>query len=112
MESPPVVRYSQSHVYRLIEPFMPDNNEMRQYPTTQATKFLDRLLIKVVFVEDEAYWIKDNIFYVANAKDHEIQHDTAVQVDTMSMDKVQLDKIKLVVEQLTKGNQDDSRNAG
>lgn len=110
-EPPPAVRYSQSHVYDLISPFLPTNSEMKIPAASQMSRHLDEVLIKIVFTEGKAYWIKDDKFYVADVKDYEIQHETATQVDTMSMDKVELDKIILVVEELTKGKTNDSRNA-
>lgn len=111
LELPPLVRYSQSHVHNLIAPFMPTNKEMTIQPETQSSKYLDKITIRVVFLENKAYWIKDNKFYVADAKDHMVDHDSAIEVDTMSMDKIQLDKIKVVVEKLSEGKNNDSRNA-
>ena len=112
LDVPPQVRYSQSHVYNLIAPFMPENSELRKPVESQSSKYLDNITIRVVFLDDKAYWLKDDVFYVADAENQQIRHDTATQVDTMAMDKVQLDKIKFVVEKLTEGNQNDSRNAG
>lgn len=111
IEKPTTVRYSQSHIFMLVSPFLPTNYEMAPRPITQASKFLEETQVKVAFIGNEAYWIKDGKFYVAKVVKREIQHDTATQVDTMSMDKIQLDKIMLVVEQLTKGTPDDYRNA-
>lgn len=112
VDSPPAVRYSQSHVHNLVAPFLPDNSELKAPPITQSTKHMDQISIKVVFYESQAYWIKDGTFFVADARNREIQHDTAVEVDTMTMDDVQLDKIKFVVERLTEGSDNDSRDAG
>lgn len=103
LELPPTVRYSQSHVHNLIAPFMPSNSEMKEIPVTQASKYMDKITMRVVFLDGKAYWLKDNKFYVANQTDHIIDHDTATEVDTMAMDKIQLDKIMLVVERLTEG---------
>jgi hypothetical protein len=99
----PTIRYSQSHIYNLIAPFIPKNNELLESPITQSSKHFDSISIKVVFVNNKAYYIKDNIFYVANVEDEVIQHETATVVDTMSMNKVQLKEIMMIVEKLTKG---------
>lgn len=112
IEPPMAVRYSQSHVHNLVAPFLPDNSELKAPPITQSTKHVEQISIKVVFYDNKAYWIKDGVFYVADVMNHEINHDTAIEVDTMTMDNVQLDKIKFVVEKLTEGNQNDSRDAG
>lgn len=109
---PPPIRYSQSHIHNLIEPFIPTNSELMGYKKTQARKHLDNTFIRVVFLEGKAYFIKDNVFYVADVVDGDVDKTTAKQVDTMSMDTVQLNKIKFIVEKLTEGKIDDSGSAG
>jgi len=94
-----------------MAPFMPSNVDMKYMQKTQSSRYIDSITIKVVFLDNKAYWIKDNTFYVADVRNHQIQHETATKVDTMSMDRVQLDKIILVVEKLTKGEANDNRNS-
>lgn len=108
----PGIRYSQSHIHNLIQPFIPRNSELIPYKPTQSRKHVENTLIRVVFVGNEAYFIKDGIFYVASVVDGDIDKQTAKQVDTMSMDAVQLNKIKFVVEKLAEGKQNDSGSSG
>jgi hypothetical protein len=78
---------------------------MTEPPVTQASKYLEKITMRVVFLEGKAYWIKDDKFYVADAVDHMVDHESAAEVDTMAMDKIQLEKIKMVVEKLAEGKQ-------
>lgn len=66
---------------------------------------------RIAFVDNNAYWIKDNCFYTAPVIDDEIDVDAAIQVDTMSMDTVQLNKMLYIVEQLREGLEDDNWNS-
>ncbi len=59
--------------------------------------------VKVIIVEDTAYWIKDNAFYTAPMVDNLINKDYAIQVDTSNMDKVQLDKMLFILDKLREG---------
>jgi hypothetical protein len=68
---------------------------------TQMSKHQKTMQIRVIFVGNEAYWIKDNAFYVATTIDGMIDHESAKVVDTIGMDKVQLDKMSFIVEKLT-----------
>lgn len=105
--------YTQSYVYELIRPFVSIYGYVTEEKQTQATKHFNNLFIKIVFTEDKAYWIEDTTFYVADlSEDGLVQKDTAKQVDTMSMSKVELDDIKVIVEKLTEGTGNDSWNAG
>lgn len=95
------ISYSQSHIHNLIDPFLPDNAELTLLRPTQATKHLEEIQTKIIFVDNKAYWIKDGEFFVADMVDGVIDRDSAKQVDTMSMNKVELDKIIFIVEKLT-----------
>lgn len=98
------VRYSQSHIYDLIVDLVPSNNDLANDIESQATKHYDRLFIQTVISDDQAYWIRDNVLYVASLTDDgSVDKDTAKQVDTISMSRVELDKIMFIVEKLTKG---------
>ena len=62
--------------------------------------------------DDRAYWIKDNTFYEANLVDGEVDKNTTKVVDTMTMDKVELDKMAFIVQKLTEGTRNDFGNPG
>ncbi len=68
--------------------------------------------VRVIIVENEAYWIKDNGFYTAPMVDNLISKDSAIQVDTSTMDKVQLDKMLFILDKLREGISNDSRGTG
>jgi hypothetical protein len=65
--------------------------------------------VRVIIVENEAYWIKDNAFYTAPMVNNLIGKDYAIQVDTEHMDKVQLDKMLFILDKLREGISNDSR---
>lgn len=106
------IRQSQSYIYNLIEQYLPEEPYEEDLFATQATKYLDQVFVRVVFVDGKAYWVENNRLYVANHEDHEVDKSQAVEVDTMGMDKVQLNNIMLVVEKLKEGAYDDNWNAG
>jgi hypothetical protein len=51
-----------------------------------------------------AYWIEDNNVYSAEHNELGILPETKKIVDMMTIDKVELDKMILIVEKLTEGN--------
>ena len=71
--------------------------------------------LKVLFFEKDAYWIKENALFIAEQEDGIVKEDTARRVDTMGMNRVQLEKVMYIVDILNEGNQNDSgytRNNG
>ncbi len=110
---PVAVRFSQSYNYELIRPLMPFiQEELRSRVITQAKKHYQKTQIRVLFVKDEAYWISNNSLYVASLIDGIVDENSAKIVDTMTMDKVELDKVTFIVEQLTEGLINDSGDSG
>jgi hypothetical protein len=79
---------------------------------SQSKIHYDKTNIKVIIFDDNAYWIKDNIFYKAPLVNQLIDKDSAEQVDTIHMDKVQLDKMLFIMDRLREGINDDSRGSG
>jgi len=105
------VTYSQSYIYEMIKPAMQATTNMMPDVPHQSTNYLKNVYMKIMVVKNKAYWIKDNRFIVADIVDGEVQKENAKEVDTMNMDKVELDEMLFIVEKLREG-EDDSRSAG
>lgn len=104
------ITYSQSHIYELIKPFLLQMGP-KSIGVTQATNFVNQVYLKIMVVNNKAYWIKDNTFYVSDLVDGEVVKENARVVDTMAMSKVELDEMLFIVEKLREdGN--DSRGTG
>lgn len=103
--------HSQSYIYSLVKPLL-NLQYVVNSKTTQASKYLDSLYVRVVIAENKAYWITGNTFFVADEEDGFVDKDTAKPVDVMSMDDVQLKKMMFIVETLTEGAEDEDRNSG
>jgi hypothetical protein len=88
------------------------NNARRLKTNSQSKIHYDKTNIKVIIFDNSAYWIKDNIFYKAPLVDQLIDKEAAEQVDTIHMDKVQLDKMLFIMDKLREGINDDSRGSG
>jgi len=108
------IKYRQSHIHELIKDALPIgdvfiDNEIKK---RQSSNHEEKTNIKVIILEDQAYWVKDNIFYVADFKNNEIDKNSVRTVDTMSMDKVQLDKMFFIIDKLTGRDKNDSGGSG
>ena len=106
------IRYSQSHIYEITKDFIPDRLFLEKQPNTQSKNYEKSMYTRVVFLENEAYWIKNNALFVADMEDGVVAEDSARVVDTMGMDRVQLEKVIHIVEALTEGRKDDSGYSG
>jgi len=106
--------YSQSFVHNLMSPYIPTNEELKNQSLkkTQSSKLIAKNLVRVLFTEDKAYWIKDNTVYTANLIDGVVDEESTLRVDMMAMDTVQLKEMSFIVEKLTEGVDDENRYSG
>ena len=107
-----IPRYSQSHIHMLILPLLPEIKKYKKKMITQSSKHEEKTNIKVVIVDNKAYFIKNGTFYCADLHGTEIDGANATLVDTMAMDKVQLDKMLFIMDQLRDGKKNDSGDSG
>jgi hypothetical protein len=106
------IRYSQSHIYEITKDFIPDELFLKKQRDTQSRNHEKSMYTRVVFLDNEAYWIKNNTLFVADMNEGIVSEETARKVDTMGMDKVQLEKVIHIVEALTGGHKNDSGYSG
>jgi hypothetical protein len=59
------IRYSQSHVHSLVFPLLPKGIKPKKILKSQASILNDKNHIRVIIMDNKAYWIKDNAFYTA-----------------------------------------------
>ena len=106
------ISFSQSRLFEMTMDAVEFHFAPKKIKKTQSADFFAKTSTRILYMDNHAYWIKDNAFYVANIVDGEIQKDLAEKVDIMAMDKVELDKMIFIIERLTEGLSDDSSNSG
>jgi hypothetical protein len=106
------VMHRQSDVHKLLKYFfsIPLYNNENNF--SQLTKHKQKSIIKVIVLGNQAYWVSNNIFYVADAIDGKVQKHTAKPVDIEGLPKVDLDKMLFILDSLRDGKRDDSGSTG
>ena len=103
-------RYSQSHIHEIVKPLLPEGLFNKNI-IRQSSIHEEKTNIKVIIIDGYAYWVKDNLFYMADMDGDGVDSETTRLVDTMGMDKVQLDKMLFIMDRLRDGKNDDSRGS-
>jgi hypothetical protein len=105
--------YRQSDMHRMLKYFFSLEVTNNQKPPSQLTKRKEKDMIKVIVMENQAYWVSDNTFYVAKAFEGEVLPDTAEPVNIESMSRKDIDKMLFILDNLKNGKEkDDSSSAG
>jgi hypothetical protein len=102
--------FTQSRQHELVLDFIPI--EPKKPKLTQSMKHEQSQYIRIFFIGDDAYWIEDQRVYTAKFKNGIVDKENKKTVDMTAIDKVELDKMIFVVERLTEGLSDDSRDSG
>jgi len=97
------ISYSQAYIDNLVSEKMIEEFLPKPPRKTQASEHTSGQEVRVIIIENEAYWISEQTLYVATLIDGVIDNNTTKKVDTMTMDTVQLDKTQFIVQKLTEG---------
>jgi heptaprenylglyceryl phosphate synthase len=101
----------QSDVHRLLKHFF-SISLANSDNSTQLTKHRQKGMIKVIVLGNQAYWVSNNKFYVAEAVNGEVQKSTTKPVDIDSLSKVDLDKMLFILDSLRDGKRNDRGSSG
>jgi hypothetical protein len=107
-KKPVGVRLSQSYVDTLITNKLIEEILPKPQKKTQAIEHQKGEEVRVIIIENKAYWIVSQALYVADIVDGMVDNETTERVDTMTMDDVQLEKTQFIVQKLTEGKGNDS----
>lgn len=90
---------SQSVVYNKTKQFIPQNLKNREY-ISQSINHSNKFMVKVMVIDNNAYWVKDNMFFTADVEDGSVMPETTRQVDTLDMSKKDIDKMIFILDKL------------
>jgi hypothetical protein len=103
--------YTQSSIHQIVKSFLPKDLFEVPKMLSQSRKHIRNNTVKVLIIEDSAYWVHNNMFYVADAVDGAVDSETVRPVDTNNMSKRDIDKMLFILDSLKNGNSDDSSGA-
>lgn len=103
--------YTQSSIHQIVKNILP--KDLFEVPKilSQSRKHVSNNTVKVLIIENNAYWVHNNMFYVADAFDGAVDSETVRPVDTNNMSKRDIDKMLFILDSLKNGNSDDSSSA-
>jgi hypothetical protein len=108
------VMHTQSRIFELVKPAIPFIMSKPIEPMiSQASLYEKKTHIRVIVSDGKAYWIYDNRLYQSDFIDGEFDKESGKLVDTMTLSKVELDKMSFIVDRLNnEGGNFDYRNTG
>lgn len=107
------VIHRQSSLHSLTKSFIQKEKFDDSESISQSRKHIQKNMLKVIMLEGKAYWVVDNVFYVANTVDGRIDAESVEPVDIINMPKEELNKMLKILDSLKIGSgNNDSGSSG
>jgi metal-dependent hydrolase (beta-lactamase superfamily II) len=106
------VIYRQSDLHKIMKKFFSYQSEEVKKPPTQLEKFRDKDKINILVMGEEAYWVSDNMFFIAKAEDGRVLLETAEPVDINNMSKKDINRMLFILDNLKERDVNDSGGTG
>ena len=104
--------YRQSDMHNILKDFFFKDIDNNKVITSQSKIWKEKQSTKVVILDQKAYWISNNIFYVGEAINGKVKPETGEPLDTSNMSKKEIDKMLFILDNLKNGKINDSGSAG
>jgi len=118
----PKLKHRQSTIHNIVKNVLPTNEEIikniimnreKSKQTKQSMQKYNAESIKVIIIENKAYWIQDNTFYeTVLTENGEIDQSCAKPVDTSNLDVEAVDRLMKIVDDLRGINKNDGSGTG
>ena len=105
------VIYRQSDTHKLLKDFFA-REIINTKKNSQLEKRSSSNSLKVIVIDQKAYWVVNNIFYVADLVDGKPDTENANPVDTSNMSKHDIDKLLFILDNLKEGETDERGSTG
>lgn len=96
-------KYKQSYIYEIVKDIVPKQVFDKPKVMTQSEKHIQKNMLKVVITEGKAYWVVDNVFYIANAINGRVDEKTIKPLDIENMSTKELDNMLSILDDLKQG---------
>ena len=94
------VLYRQSDMHNILKEFFFKDIFDDKVVTSQSKIWKEKQTTKVVIIDEKAYWVSNNMFYVGDAINGKVRPETGKPLDTTKMSKKEIDKLLFILDNL------------
>ena len=106
------ILYRQSDMHNILKDFFFKDIFDDKIVTSQSKIWREKQTTRVVIIDQKAYWVSNNMFYVGDTVDGKVRPETGRPLDTTKMSKREIDKMLFILDNLTNRKINDSGRAG
>ena len=94
------VLYRQSDMHNILKEFFFKDIFDDKVVTSQSKIWREKQTTKVVIIDQKAYWVSNNMFYVGETVNGKVAPETGKPLDTTKMSKKEIDKLLFILDNL------------
>jgi archaellin len=106
------ILYRQSDMHNILKDFFFKDIFDDKVVTSQSKIWKEKQTTRVVIIDQRAYWVSNNMFYVGDTVDGKVRPETGKPLDTTKMSKREVDKMLFILDNLKNGKINDSGSTG
>ncbi len=106
------ILYRQSDMHNMLKEFffrdIFDNKDV----SSQSKIWKEKKTTKFLVIDQKAYWVSNNMFYVGDADNGQVRPETGKPIDISTMSPKEVNKMLFILDNLNGGRKNDSGGAG
>ncbi len=104
--------YRQSDMHNMLKEFFFRDIFDNKAASSQSKIWKEKKTTKFLVIDQKAYWVSNNMFYVGDADNGQVRPETGKPIDILTMSPKEVNKMLFILDNLNGGRRNDSGGAG
>ena len=104
--------YRQSDMHNMLKEFFFKDIFDNKAASSQSKIWKEKKTTKFLVIDQKAYWVSNNMFYVGDADNGQVRPETGKPIDISTMSPKEVNKMLFILDNLNGGRRNDSGGAG
>ena len=104
--------YRQSDMHNMLKEFFFRDIFDNKAASSQSKIWKEKKKTKFLVIDQKAYWVSNNMFYVGDADNGQVRPETGKPIDISTMSPKEVNKMLFILDNLNGGRRNDSGGAG
>lgn len=104
--------YRQSDMHNMLKEFFFRDIFDNKAASSQSKIWKEKKTTKFIVIDQKAYWVSNNMFYVGDADNGQVRPETGKPIDISTMSPKEVNKMLFILDNLNGGRRNDSGGAG
>ena len=103
--------YRQSDMHNMLKGFFFKDIFDNKAASSQSKIWKEKKTTKFLVIDQKAYWVSNNMFYVGDADNGQVRPETGKPIDISTMSPKEVNKMLFILDNLNGGRKNDSGGA-